>query len=493
MLSHRVLLFFELAVLPISVGAAQSAPPQVPTRTSTHGRTQSAVTWTSRSGPDEWSSARDEWLRPSTGYITRSGSTDIEPPAAWAQGDPADSLYRLAKETINHTEYARAAGLFNQIWTKFPKSRYAAEAAYYEAFARYRVGTVEQLRLALTALDANKSRVADMSRKSDVPALRARILSALALRNEPGADAALKALYNEYPAICDDDDIRIRAEVLSAMYRSDPDSTMPLIREQLKTRDACSARLRKTAVFLLAGSANEQNTALVADVARSDSVRDVRRQAIDLLARMPGDVAVTTLQQLMTDPDARIRSDAVQSLMRSRNPKARMVMRSLIDQPGLSERMRVDAIQRFGRGTISPADAAYLKELYGRAGQSRRIKEAVINALARPGSMDEVDFLLSIARNQTESSSVRSDALNRISRRLDVKQLTDLYDLSDSRTMRLSLVDALADHKEKEASDKLLDIVKMSTDPDVRASAMESLLRKKDPEITKKLLALINK
>ena len=45
-------------------------------------------------------------------------------------------------------------------------------ATYYEAFARYRVGTLDQLRQALKTLDANTSRVEYMSRKSDVPALR---------------------------------------------------------------------------------------------------------------------------------------------------------------------------------------------------------------------------------------------------------------------------------------------------------------------------------
>ena len=68
---------------------------------------------------------------------TRSGQSPFErqfggiandPPKAWAQADPADSLYRLAREALNHGEYRRAAQLFGDISQRFPSSAYAADA-----------------------------------------------------------------------------------------------------------------------------------------------------------------------------------------------------------------------------------------------------------------------------------------------------------------------------------------------------------------------------
>ena len=418
---------------------------------------------------------------------------DVGPRPAWAQGDPADSLYRLAKETINRTDYSRAAAQFNEILAKYPSSRYAPEAAYWEAFARYRVGTLDQLRLALKALDANMSRVDYMSRKSDVPALRARILSALASRGERGADEELKKLYAQYPAMCDQEQIQIKSQVLNSMYQSDPDGTMPLIRKQLETRDACSGDLRRTAVFLLANRPDEQKSAIIAGVAKNDTVREVRRQAIEVLARMPGDIAINTLQDLMRDNDEQIQASAVRALMRSDNPKARTAMRSLIDRKESPERQRVEAIQSYERESMTADDANYLRALYGRE-QSERVKEAIITALGRTGTEDNVNFLLAIAKNSNESSSLRSGALNRISRmNLSVEDVIKLYDASDSRTMRRSLVSALGNRQEDAAVNKLLDIVKLSTDPEVRASAIEVLIRKKDPKINAKLFALIDK
>jgi HEAT repeat protein len=417
---------------------------------------------------------------------------DVGPRPAWAQGDAADSLWRLARETINRTDYSKAAAQFSEIVSKYPGSRYAPDAAYYEAFARYRVGTLDQLRQALKTLDSNTNRVEYMSRKSDVPALRARILSALSSRGERGADDELKKLYAQYPNICDQEQIQIKSQIMNSMYQSDPEGTMPLIRKQLDTRDACSADLRRTAVFLLANRPDEQKTAIIAQVAKTDTVREVRRQAIEVLSRMPGETAINTLQDLMKDSDEEIQNSAVRALMRSDNPRARTAMRSLIDRKDSPERQRIEAIQSFDRDNMTADDATYLRTLYGRE-SSDRVKEAILNALGRSGREDNLNFLLDVAKNQNEPSSLRASALSRVSRmNLSVEDLGKLYDASDSRTMRRSLVNALGNRKEDAAVNKLLEIVKLSTDPEVKASAISVLLSRKDPEINKKLAALIN-
>ncbi|MGH7477696.1 MAG: outer membrane protein assembly factor BamD, partial [Longimicrobiales bacterium] len=73
-------------------------------------------------------------------------------PAPWARQDPADSLYRAAREALNHGSFREAATLFAQISSRYPRSQYAGDALYFEAFSRYRVGGDENLRQALAAL-----------------------------------------------------------------------------------------------------------------------------------------------------------------------------------------------------------------------------------------------------------------------------------------------------------------------------------------------------
>src|SRR5438128_11057143 len=67
---------------------------------------------------------------------------------ARARGDPADYLYRVAREALNRGDYRRAAQLFNELTQRFPNSSYAYVSGYYEAFSRYRIGTTEELKAA---------------------------------------------------------------------------------------------------------------------------------------------------------------------------------------------------------------------------------------------------------------------------------------------------------------------------------------------------------
>ena len=81
-----------------------------------------------------------------------------QPPEAWADADPADSLYRQARELLNRGSYKRAAALFEEITRRHPTSAYAGDALYWRAFALYRSGGDDDLREALVALEAQRAR-----------------------------------------------------------------------------------------------------------------------------------------------------------------------------------------------------------------------------------------------------------------------------------------------------------------------------------------------
>jgi HEAT repeat protein len=416
--------------------------------------------------------------------------------------DPADSIFELASQSFQRQDYSRAAAKFAEMIAKYPNSRRVSQAAYYQAFSLYRVGTVDALRNSLKVLEANAQsfQYSNSSNRSDAPALQARVLRALAERNESGAEQKLRDLiakYPQYPSVaCDKEKIDIQSTVLNSLYQADPDAAGPYIQQYLNTRDACTAGLRRSAIYLLANRGTEANTNLIIQLAKNDTVRSVRTQAIEVLSRMPSDAAIAALQQLMNDPDEQIQNAAVRSLMRSDNPKARAAMRmSLIDKRDAPERQRSEAISALGSDNMSPEDAAYLRALFNRQGESDRIKDAIITALGRVPTEENLKFLMDVAQNQNESSNIRANALRRVTSRqnLSTDNLIKLYDATDNRSMRNSLVDALAQRPEQAALNKLLDIVKSSTDPEVRSNAIQELLRKNDKAITQRVLDLIGK
>ena len=79
--------------------------------------------------------------------------TDRPVPAPWIQGDPADSVYRLAREALNNGDYGRASRLFGEVTQKYNgKSQLVDASQYFEALARYKIGTTDELHQAAKIL-----------------------------------------------------------------------------------------------------------------------------------------------------------------------------------------------------------------------------------------------------------------------------------------------------------------------------------------------------
>ena len=446
--------------------------------------------------PSAWSRDSKESMVPDAldgAFLNR------RPPPSWAAGDPADSLYRVAREALNRGDYRRAAQLFNDLTQRYPSSAYAYVSAYYEAFSRYRIGTTEELKAADRALQALADRSAPRSNgwrddNTDVNGLRTRIRGALAMRGDTGAADELEVTARKAGSSCDQEDLMVRVEALNALSQMDAAAALPILRRVLERRDECLVELRRRAVFMLARRGDPEAATLLISSARNDPSVNVRAEAISYLPRMPGDAGLTALEDILRSADdERIQRTAVRAIMSSDNPRARTSLRGLLERRDASETLRLQVLEAYSRERSTPDDAAYLRWLYPRS-DSERMKSAIINAVARIGGKDNQDWLAAVVRNTSESSQLRSAALQRLSRSdIPVVDIGRMYDAADSRSMREQLISALASRKEAEATDKLIDIARNSTDLEMRRLAINYLSRKNDPRATKLLMELIEK
>jgi HEAT repeat protein/TolA-binding protein len=448
-------------------------------------------------------------MAPTTIY--RGGDVSVRmPPAPWAQGDPADSVYRVARNALNVGEYGRAARMFQDIQQKYPKSAYQADAIYYEAYARYKVGTTDELEKAAKLLEPLATKTMNVSNSSsndgfyaarrgasdsEVATLYNRINGVLAQRgNRDAANKVAKAAAQGGTSICDNEDIQVRVEAMNALSQMDPTAAMPLLRKVLDRKDECSSELRRRAVFMLGRRGDAESAQLLIAAAKSDPSYTVRSEAISALPRLTGDVGLNALEDMLrTEQDERIQRSIVRSLTSSDNQKARQSMRALIDRKDAPLSLRVEAVSSFNNDHATADDAAYLRNLYGKA-DNDHVKEAIIGAVGRMGGADNDKWVLAIAQNQNEPSQLRAAAISRLLRsNSSIADLNKLYDSADSYNIRSQIVNVLANRKEPEATDKLLDIVKNSTVVDLRKQAMNAITRKNDPRSTQLLMDIIDK
>ncbi|HUX33154.1 MAG TPA: HEAT repeat domain-containing protein [Gemmatimonadaceae bacterium] len=418
------------------------------------------------------------------------------PRTPWAQGDPADSLYRLAREAFNRGDWRHAADSFAQIVQKFPRSAYVADCAYYEAFSRYRIGTTDELHKALTLLGNQNGPATRSSRKADVAGLAARVRGALAARGDRQAAAQI-AQEAEKSGGCDREDMSVKAEALNALGQMDPNAATPLLQRVLARKDTCSAQLKRSALFMLVRRGDTVATNALIGVATNDNEdTNLRSDAISYLGRLPGEQALTTLESLVkTSNDDRIQRAAVRALSQNDTPRARQSVRALIERNDVSESLRSAAIETLASDHASAEDAAYLRSLFPKL-PSERLQRSVLLALARLGGTDNQQFLMAVASNRDLSADVRGAAISYAGRvgTIPVADLVKLYDASDSRNMREQIIGVLGQRDDAEAADKLMDIIKNGTDPNTRRVAIGVLSRNKnDPRVTKFLLDLVGR
>jgi HEAT repeat protein len=409
---------------------------------------------------------------------------NVIPAAPWATEDPADSLYRVAREALNRGEYRRAAQVFNELVKKYPRSEYAIHSQYYEAFARYRVGGSDDLREALRILDAGRVQFAGLRRGDnvDVQALRQRVLAALAARGDTKAREEIQREAPQSNGSCDREEVSVRAEALSALGQMDPAAAKPSIRKVLLRRDECTVELRRRALYLIGRNPDGDAAAIILDVAKNDPDPNIRSEAMRWLPRIAGDNAIPQLEELMrTTTDENAQRSIVRALSSIDSERSRRAIRSLIERNEVAERVRYEAIYSLSsekEGRVNPEDIAYLRGLYPKL-ESTHLKEAVLRSMSRAGTPDSEQFLLAVARNVNEPPSMRAAALQRLGRmtNVSVSDIAKLYDGADARSLREQILQALSQRKEPEAIDKMMEIARKDTDPQIRRYAINLLSR----------------
>jgi HEAT repeat protein len=443
-------------------------------------------------------------------------SADFSVPTPWLQGDPADSLYRSARELLNRRDYRAAAGLFGSIPERFPRSGYAQDAFYWQAFALYRVGGERELRLARDALRRQRDRFPKAATHGDAATLERRIQGELARRGD--SEAAVQIAREAQAAgdipvpptpptpptppsppspprgrgngcAQDDDDMKVAA--LNALQQMDEARARPILRRLLARRDAASVCLRRKAVFLVAQQNEPGTEDILLESVRSDSDPEVRRQAVFWLSQVGTDRAVGALDSILRfSKDPEIQEKAVFALSQHESSRAQQALRAYAERNEIPEDLREKAIFWLGQKQSSE-NAGFLRSLYGRL-KNQELKKKVLFSLSQMGGEENGRWLLSVARDTAQGTEMRKQALFWAGQGgVSIDELTRLYGNVSDKEMREQLIFVYSQRNEPAALDKLIDIARRDPNPDLRKRALFWLGQSEDSRAVQALQDII--
>jgi HEAT repeat protein len=419
------------------------------------------------------------------------------PPAPWADADPADSLYRQAREALNRGEYRRAATLFEQITARYPKSTYAADALYWRAFALYRSGGENDLREGLRALARQQSQYPKATTTADANALEVRIHGELAKRGDPSSAAVVSKSAGERTSCASgEDDGDVRTAALNALLQMDADRAVPIIKQVLARRDACSVPLRRKAVFLLSQKQTSETESLMLDVVQRDPNQSVREEAVNWMGQLRSERAAAALEDIaLRSPDEALREKAVWALHEQNLSRSEAVLRRLAESDEAPSPIREKAIFWLGQRS-SPERAQFLRDLFGRLGKTERedVRKGILFSLSQMRGVGNDRWLLGVAADPSQTTEVRKHALWTAGQAgVRASELIPLYDRSTDRPIKEHLIWVLSESRDRAAADKLIDIARNEPDRELRKKAIFWLGQTHDPRVQQLLLDIINK
>ena len=453
--------------------------------------------------------------------------------ATWlAKQDPADALYREARAALNKSDFTRASELFGQVAERYPSSANAGEAMYFQAFSLYRVGGTEKLRIARSVLARMQTKYPNVA-KGDAASLRTRICGELAKQGDEPCAAEVSSTVREIersdreaekanraaekadrdaeradrnnerastrksslPAGCpdgdNDDDERVAA--LNALLQMDSERAMPILTKVLERRDACSAGLRRKAVFLVSQKRSAQSADLLLKIARNDPDQEVREQAVFWLSQVPDERVVPMLEDILRNSkDEGLQNKALFALSQHRSGRGSVVLREFAARAGASDELRGQAIFWLGQRR-SEDNAAFLRQLFSQV-KSEELKDKVIFSLSQQRGVGNEKWLMDIVTNNNETVEIRKKALFWAGQAgVGIAEISPLYSRLTDREMKEQVIFVLSQRRDAGAVDKLLDIAKNDKDPELRKKAIFWLGQSKDPRVQQFLLDLINR
>jgi HEAT repeat protein len=222
--------------------------------------------------------------------------------------------------------------------------------------------------------------------------------------------------------------------------------------------------------------------------------QSVRQQALSVLGRLDHGAGIPPLVQLSQQTQSNwLAKEAMQTLARSGDPRARQYLRAAVRRTDLPDEVLTVALRSLGQEYATAQDAALLRELYPTL-KTDRSREAVFSALAEMGGSENTKWLVNLAQNGNEPIQTRRRAIDAASRAgAPITDLVKLYDTTTDPSMKETLIGLYIRNGEKPAIDKLLSIVKGEESLSVRRHAISQLSRSEDPRVKQALQDIVTR
>jgi HEAT repeat protein len=291
--------------------------------------------------------------------------------------------------------------------------------------------------------------------------------------------AALTSLQTLY---ADVNNREVKREILDSIAESKDEAAA--VRFLIKVTETEPDReLRKEAIDGLGESKDPASLkALEKLINDPNTDADLQQEAVDAISEKEPDVAVPLLVKFAkTHKSIRVRREAMDHL--GEIPGQLSFMADVARDESENLDLRKEAIEAIGESQDSEA-IKMLETLYSDIA-NREVRREILDAVSEGHDKEAAfSFLMKVARSD-EDQEMRQEALSGLSQMNDdraIEALSDLYGSERNEEMKEEIIEALAESNMKRALRKLIEVAKSDPSPKMRRKAIEALGESDDPE-----------
>jgi HEAT repeat protein len=408
------------------------------------------------------------------------GGLPLRAVAAQGQDPAAAAAFREARELVNAREWGKAEERLNRFVAEFAKDREAPAALYWLAFAlkqQNRFPTADGVLTQLIARFPQSPWVAD--------ARAMRVEMAPRLKNTQVIEQAVTDANEE-----------IRLAALQSLFEARPERAVGIATGLLKEGSGASRVMREGALELLADSEALEAVPTLVEVARTDPDQRLRIEAIEALAEIGSESAVAPLRALALEPGATdIAHAAVEAL--SELPGGRTVLLEVAQSNARAE-VRAEAIHALADMEDQPAAVEDLIRLL-KSTKEPAVQAAIIDALAETEASEAEIPLVELAR--TGNSETRRNAIEALAERAEdnrgtasaIQSLIAIYDSEKDERLKEEIIDVFGESRETPAFNKLMRIAAGDASVRLRKAALSAIGDSEHPGAVRFLEEILGK
>ena len=274
---------------------------------------------------------------------------------------------------------------------------------------------------------------------------------------------------------------------------------MPILKQVLARRDACSASLREKALFLVSQKRTPETEDILLDAIRNDPDEGVRKRAVFWLGQVNTDRSAQALESMLasTSTSEELREQAVFALMQQSGERGSRAVRAIAQDASAPTSLREKAVFWLGQKR-STENAAFLRDLFARLSTSKsdkddEVAQKILFSLSQMRGEGNDRWLMDVAADPKYSADVRKQAIFSAGQAgVSSADLIALYDKVRDNEVKAQLIWVLSSKNETAATDKLIGIAKRDPDVQMRKKAIFWLGQSHDPRVKQLLLDIIN-